>query len=71
MQKMTLKMARAKSGLTQQEIAKKMGINRNSYADYEKYDVVMRMDKAILFSEIVQVPFDDIIFLKQNYTSSV
>lgn len=57
-------MARAKSGLTQQEIAEKMGINRNSYADYEKYNIVMRLDKAVLFSEIVQIPFDEIIFLK-------
>ncbi|MGT2961110.1 helix-turn-helix transcriptional regulator [Streptococcus caballi] len=68
---MTLKSARANANLTQETIAKKLGVSRNTYSDYESYNVAMRIDKAVLFSQIVSVPFDDIIFLKQNYTSSV
>ncbi|WP_277295927.1 helix-turn-helix transcriptional regulator [Streptococcus hyointestinalis] len=68
MQKLSLKMARVQAGLTQEEIAKKMGTNRVTYADYENYTTIMRMDKAVLFSKIVQVPLDEIIFLKKNYT---
>lgn len=71
MQKMTLKVARVNADLTQGEIAKKMKVSRNTYNDYENYKVPMRIDKAILFSKIVSIPLDDIIFLKKNYTSSV
>lgn len=68
MQKMTLKAARAQAGLTQEQIAQKMGIARNTYNDYENYKIFMRIDKAVKFSEIVSIPFDNIIFLNKNYT---
>lgn len=68
MQKMTLKAARAQADLTQEQIAQKMGIARNTYNDYENYRTFMRIDKAVEFSEIVSIPFDNIIFLNKNYT---
>lgn len=68
MQKMTLKAARAQADLTQEQIAQKMGIARNTYNDYENYKIFMRIDKAVQFSEIVSIPFDNIIFLNKNYT---
>jgi putative transcriptional regulator len=67
-QKMTLKAARAQADLTQEQIAQKMGIARNTYNDYENYRTFMRIDKAVEFSEIVSIPFDNIIFLNKNYT---
>lgn len=62
---LTLKMARVKANMTQDEISKKLGVSRVTYRDYEKYEVPMRVDKAIQFSKIVDTPFDDIIFLKR------
>ncbi|MDY2963826.1 helix-turn-helix transcriptional regulator [Streptococcus dysgalactiae] len=71
MTKMTLEMARAKVSMTQEEIARKIGVDRNTYASYENYKTPMRIDKAISFCKVVNVSIDDIIFLNQNYTSSV
>ena len=67
----TMKLARVKAGFTQEQVAKMLGVSRNTYNDYENYNVVMKIDKGILFSQIVGIPFDDIIFFKQKYTSSV
>lgn len=67
----TMKLARVKAGLTQEQVAKLLGVSRNTYNDYENYNVVMKIDKGILFSQIVGIPFDDIIFFKREYTSSV
>lgn len=71
MKSITLEMARAKIGLTQEELAKKLGINRNTYAKYEKYKSSMRIDMAQKFSSIVGISIDNLIFFKNNYTSSV
>lgn len=71
MKSITLEMARAKIGLTQEELAKKLGINRNTYAKYEKYKTSMRIDMAQKFSSIVGISIDNLIFFNNNYTSSV
>ena len=71
MEGITLEMARAKTGLSQEELAKQLGINRNTYAKYEKYKASMRIDMAQKFSSIVGISIDNLIFLNNNYTSSV
>ena len=71
MEGITLEMARAKTGLSQEELAKRLGINRNTYAKYEKYKASMRIDMAQKFSSIVGISIDNLIFLNNNYTSSV
>ena len=71
MEGITLEMARAKTGLSQEELAKQLGINRNTYAKYEKYKLSMRIDMAQKFSSIVGISIDNLIFLNNNYTSSV
>lgn len=71
MKGVTLEMARAKIGLTQEELAKKLGINRNTYAKYEKYKISMRIDMAQKFSSIVGISIDNLIFFNEDYTSSV
>ena len=68
MEGITLEMARAKTGLSQEELAKQLGINRNTYA---KYKASMRIDMAQKFSSIVGISIDNLIFLNNNYTSSV
>lgn len=71
MEGITLEMARAKTGLSQEELAKQLGINRNTYAKYEKYKASMRIDMAQKFSSIVGISIDNLIFFNNNYTSSV
>ena len=67
----TLDIARAKTALSQEQLAKKLGINRNTYAKYEKYKASMRIDMALKFSSIVGISIDNLIFFNNNYTSSV
>lgn len=71
MKGITLEMARARIGLTQEELAKKLGITRNTYAKYEKYKASMRIDMAQKFSSIVGISIDNLIFFNDDYTSSV
>lgn len=61
----TIKLCRTKLDLTQEEIAKLLGVSKESYQNYENYKTTMRIDLAIKFSEIVGIPFDSIIFFKQ------
>jgi len=69
--RLTLKSARVGTGMSQDEMAKELHVSRNTYIDYENLKTPMRIDTALLFSEIVDVPIDNLIFLNKNYTSSV
>lgn len=69
--KFDLKSARVRANLTQREMARKMGMSQTSYLRYEKGELVLRVDQAWNFSKIVGITFDQIIFFKSNYTSSV
>lgn len=60
--KFTLEQARKHRGLTQEQIAKMLGISKRTYVDYEQYKRAFRIDKAFLFAEIVGIPIDNIIF---------
>lgn len=61
----TIKLCRTKLDLTQEEMAKLLGVSKESYQKYENYKTTMRIDLAVKFSEIVGIPFDSIIFFKQ------
>lgn len=61
--KLTLRQARAISGMTQSEMAEKLGVSREMYRLYERYKTIMRMDKASRFSQVTDIPIQDIIFL--------
>lgn len=65
MSTITLEMARAKVKMTQEEMARELGTNRVTYADYEKYKTPMRIDLAYKFSQITNVKMDDLIFFKE------
>lgn len=60
----TLKLCRTKVGLTQPEMAQRLGVSIDAYKNYESYRTTMRVDYALKFAEIVGIPFDSIIFFK-------
>lgn len=59
----SVKQARLFSGMTQDEIAKKMGINRSTYIKLEKNPGSMTIEQGVEFSHITGVDFNDIVFL--------
>lgn len=61
-EKMTIKQARVLAGLTQVEMAKKLGVSTVTYLSYEKRRNEMRVNTAIKFSTIVNVPVENLIF---------
>lgn len=63
---LTLKMARAKVGLTKKQMALELGVTRPTYGDYENYNTIMRIDVAQRFCDIVGVSIDDVIFQKKT-----
>ena len=64
--KFTLEQARMYRGLKQSEIAKMLSMTRRTYIDYENYRRAFRIDKAFLFSKIVGIPVDNIIFFDRK-----
>ena len=60
--KFTIRTARNYKGLTQKEIAKRMGISTKTYQNYEAGVSAMRIDTAKLFCKITGVSMDNIIF---------
>lgn len=62
MTQLTIEQARAKHSLTQEEVAKKLGVSRQTYQNYENYKTTMQISTGYMFSKIVDVDFDDIIF---------
>ena len=69
--KFTIEQARSLTGLTQEEMAEKLGVSASTYYKYEKYKTPMRMDTAYLFSKITSIGMDDIIFLPRKYGKPV
>lgn len=70
--KYTLEQARLLTGLTQVEMAERMGMSEKTYIQYEKYRRILRMDQGYNFAKSVNVPFDSIIFFAgqlQNFCS--
>lgn len=63
--------ARAKTKLTQEQMAKSLGMSKKTYIKYEKGESFLRIDKAYKFAKVCGIPFDHIIFFKGYYTSSV
>lgn len=59
---MTMKQARIGAELTQDQIAKKMGVHINTYRRWEEEPLRIPMGKAIEFCEIVKLPIGLIFF---------
>lgn len=60
--KFTVKQAREYAGLTQQEIAKQLGVALATYQGYEWGNVEMKIGTAKKFSQIVDIPLSQLIF---------
>jgi DNA-binding XRE family transcriptional regulator len=58
----TIEQARNLSGLTQAQMAVKLGMSEKTYIQYEKYRKIFRMHIAARFVEIVEMDMGVIIF---------
>lgn len=67
----TIQGARVNAGLSQTQVADKLGMSVNSWLGYEKGRKVLRADKIFDFSELVNVSTDEIIFFAPDYTKRV
>ena len=59
----TINEARKTSGSTQEEFASELGVSIPTFSNYEKYKSIMTVDKAMKFSELVGIPFEEIDFI--------
>ena len=69
----TIKQAREYAGVSQVDMAEKLGMTETTYIQYEKYRRVFRMDTAFRFSEATGIPIEQLIFFEgqlQNFCSS-
>jgi len=66
MAKITPKMARVGAGLTQQEVADRLGCHVQTYATMEKHPEEMSIAEAKRFAEIVGVSVLDIFFIEDS-----
>ena len=64
MAKMTIKAARVNAGMTQDELAEKMGVSRSTVIDWENEKRNMRTPYVHLFCGIVGLSEDDILLPK-------
>lgn len=63
--KYTMRQARNLKGIAQKDMAKRLDISLVTYQRYEKIkDSHIKLSKARKFSEIVNIPMDDIIFVE-------
>ncbi len=64
--KFTIVQARTHRGLSQEDMAKKLGMSRSSYIDHEKGKQYFRVDQAYRFSVVTQIPVENIIFFENE-----
>lgn len=58
----TLKSARVYRGFSQEEMADKLGVHRNTYANWEAHPDVVSIKNAELISQVLQMPISAIFF---------
>lgn len=64
--KLTLKAARVNAGLTQKDAASKLGINKGTLINYEKYRTIPNMDIGKSMATLYGLSVNDLIFLPSN-----
>lgn len=62
MHELSIKAARVNAGLTQEELAKKMGVHRLTIAAWEANPASMKIKEAEQLCSILGVSFDQIFF---------
>lgn len=65
---MSLKAWRRARGITQERMAKSLGIHVNTYINWENEPQKMSIEYGMKASEVLGVDFNDIIFMPQNAT---
>lgn len=64
--RLTLKDARRRALLTQEDVAGQLGVSKSAYRWYEQNPGKMRVDVAYRFAEIVGLTIDDLTFKKES-----
>lgn len=64
--KLTIAQARKLAGLTQVEMARRLGMALQTYTNIEKYRNYFRINDAYMFSRIVGYPFESIVFVPEQ-----
>lgn len=64
--RITLKAARVNKGLTQTDAANKLGVNKGTLVNYEKYRTIPDIETAKAMASLYGVAVDDLIFLPNN-----
>ena len=62
----TIEQARKLAGLTQLEMAERLGMSEATYIKYEKGNIIFRMDVADKFADNVKLPISNIIFFDKK-----
>lgn len=62
--------ARRFRNLSQESVANSLGISRSTYVLLEKNPEKMTIERAKKFSDVVNIPMENIIFLRDNSTFS-
>ena len=60
----TLKAARVNADMSQQEAAKRLGISKNTLANYEKYKTIPYIEMSKMIAALYNWSVNDIIFFK-------
>ena len=64
--KITMKAARVNAGLTQAEVCEKLGINKGTLINYEKYRTIPDISIAKAMASLYGLSVNDIIFLPSD-----
>ena len=64
--RLTLKDARRRALLTQEDMAGRLGVSKSAYRWYERTPGKMRVDVACRVAEIVGLTIDDLTFTKER-----
>ena len=64
--KLTLKAARVNKGLTQADVANRLGINKGTLVNYEKYRTIPDIETAKVMASLYGVSVNDLIFLPND-----
>jgi DNA-binding XRE family transcriptional regulator len=64
--KYTMKQARQLAGLTQAEMAYRIGVSCTTYRSYEKAPCRVRAEMIVRFSKALKIPFEDIVTVRDD-----
>lgn len=64
--KITLKAARVNVGLTQNDVAKRVGVNKGTIVNYEKYRTIPDIETAKKLANLYGLSVNDLIFLPSD-----